>query len=198
MHNAFTTKIPRFCPTAPGSGMISGPSYLTNPDPGQHHKAPKWNDLKYLDKTLLKYKSKEHKDLRVIPQSQAPSIPTKKLAQTSYTGRGQDTVGPAAYNPKIPTVKQNAPEFDFATSKIDRKIFEQHNMAHNNMCWAKNPGPGVYDFEKPAAKQFNATGESHTFQSKVPNCKDSKVKNIAPGPGNYKTVKSIEKEATDA
>jgi len=47
--------------------MVSGPSYLTNPDPGYNHVAPKWNDLKYLDKTLLKYKSREHKDLKVIP-----------------------------------------------------------------------------------------------------------------------------------
>ena len=47
--------------------MVSGPTYLTNPDPGLHYKHPKWNDLKYLDKTLLKYKKKEHKDLKVIP-----------------------------------------------------------------------------------------------------------------------------------
>ena len=38
------------------------------------------------------------------------------------------------------------------------------------MCWASNPGPGVYDYEKPSAKQFNANGENTVFQSKVPNC----------------------------
>ena len=27
MHNAFTTKINRFCPTAPGSGLVTGPTY---------------------------------------------------------------------------------------------------------------------------------------------------------------------------
>jgi len=103
-------------------------------------------------------------------------------------------VGPAAYNPKIPAIKQHAPEFDFTLSKVDRKIFAQNNMAHNDMCWANNPGPGVYDFQKLGQKQFNATGESTIFQSKVPNCKDSKVKAPFPGPGSYKTVKSIEKE----
>jgi hypothetical protein len=67
--------------------------------------APKWNDLKYLDKTLLKYKNHEHKDLAVIPSAKAPSIPSKKLAQTAYTGLGQDVVGPAAYDPQQKAIK---------------------------------------------------------------------------------------------
>ena len=40
MHNAFTTKIARFCPTAPGSGLITGPTYQQSPDPGTHYNAP--------------------------------------------------------------------------------------------------------------------------------------------------------------
>ncbi len=44
------------------------------------------------------------------------------------------------------------------------------------MCWANNPGPGFYDFEKLGQKQFNASGENKIFQSKVPNCKDAKIK----------------------
>jgi hypothetical protein len=67
MHNAFTTKIARFCPTAPGSGMVTGPTYQQSPDPGTHHVDPKWGELKDQDKTLLKYKKKVHKDLAVIP-----------------------------------------------------------------------------------------------------------------------------------
>ena len=70
-------------------------------------------------------------------------------------------------------------------------------MAHNNMCWASNPGPGVYDYEKAGAKLFNAGGENTVFQSKVPNRKDAKVKSLAPGPGTYKTVVSIEKTSND-
>ena len=35
------------------------------------------------------------------------------------------------------------------------------------------------------------------FQSKVPNCKDKKEGSLAPGPGAYKTVASIEKTAHD-
>lgn len=52
MHNSFTTKIPRFCPTAPGSGLVGGPSYQHDPDPGHYYSEKKWNDLKYLDKTI--------------------------------------------------------------------------------------------------------------------------------------------------
>lgn len=81
---------------------------------------------------------------------------------------------------------------DFANSKIERKLFTQHNMAHNDMCWASNPGPGVYDFDKPGHKNFHANGENTVFQSKVPNCKDAKIKSPYPPPGSYKVVKSIE------
>jgi hypothetical protein len=65
------------------------------------------------------------------------------------------------------------------------------------MTWANNPGPGVYDFDKLGQKQFNSSGENTVFQSKVPNCKDAKNKSLAPGPGTYKTVVSIEKTAND-
>jgi len=80
------------------------------------------------------------------------------LAQTAYTGNGFDQVGPAAYNPKQPTIRQRNPEFDFTTSKINRQLFEQTNLAHNDKCWAQNPGPGVYDFDKMGQKQFNSSG----------------------------------------
>ena len=99
-------QIQRFCPTAPGSGLVTGPTYQKDPDPGHYYSEKKWNDLKYLDKTIQKYRSKEHKDLAVVPHGKAPSIPTKKLAATAYTHKGFDKVGPAGYNPKVPTVKQ--------------------------------------------------------------------------------------------
>lgn len=148
---------------------------------------------------MKKYKTKVHKNLTVIPNTVANSIPARKLAATAYTGdvRKYDTVGPAAYNPKSQATKKQTPQYEFHQSKVQRTIFKQTNMAHNNMCWASNPGPGVYDYEKTGAKQFNANGENTVFQSKVPNCqKPEKVKQ-APGPGTYKTVVSIEKTAND-
>ena len=73
---------------------------MDNPDPGTNYKEIKWNEKKYLDKTLTKYRTKIHNPLAVIPINKAPGIPSKKLAQTAYTGCGFDQVGPAAYNPK--------------------------------------------------------------------------------------------------
>ena len=88
--NSFDTKIQRFCPTAPGSGLVKGPTYLTNPEPGQYDVNPKWDKQQYLDKTLSKYKTAEHKEHAVIPNYIAPSIPARKMAATAYTGRGFD------------------------------------------------------------------------------------------------------------
>lgn len=42
MCNSFSTKIPRFCPTAPGSSNFKPPSYLTNPGPGTHYQSIKF------------------------------------------------------------------------------------------------------------------------------------------------------------
>lgn len=37
---------------------------------------------------------------------------------------GFDQVGPAAYNPKIPAIKNKNPECNFVSSKIKRHLFE--------------------------------------------------------------------------
>ena len=124
MHNAFTTNIARFCPTAPGSGLVKGPSWLESPEPGTYYNAVKWNDVPYLEKTIRKYNKKIHKDQVTVPTPKAPGIPSKKLAQTAYTGRGHDTVGPAAYNPKSALVEKHFGETDFTASKTTRKTFD--------------------------------------------------------------------------
>jgi hypothetical protein len=36
LNNSFQTKIARFCPTAPGSSIYKGPTYIENPGPGTH------------------------------------------------------------------------------------------------------------------------------------------------------------------
>ena len=62
MSNSFSTKINRFCPTAPGSGLTKPPTYMTNPGPGTH-----FNSLKFmghrskLDQSRDKYGSRKHK-----------------------------------------------------------------------------------------------------------------------------------------
>ena len=53
---------------------------MEDPDPGHYHQHANWRELKYLDKTLLKYKSAEHNNHAVIPNYIAPSIPARKMA----------------------------------------------------------------------------------------------------------------------
>lgn len=52
------------------------------------------------------------------------------------------------------------------------------------------PGPGGYDAPETVGnkKSFNATGNFSVFSSKVPNCKDIKIKDDKPGPGAYNNV----------
>ena len=59
--------------------------------------------------------------MAVIPTAKAPSIPTKKLAATAYTNKGFDKVGPAGYNPKVPTVKPH----EYTGTHIDPEVFKQ-------------------------------------------------------------------------
>jgi hypothetical protein len=48
------------------------------------------------------------------------------------------------------------------------------------------PGPGKYNPAQAVHhKTFNSTGNASIFMSKVPNCKEAKIKNQIPGPGNY-------------
>jgi hypothetical protein len=93
----------------------------------------------------------------VIPQSKAPGIPAKKLASTAYTGTKQDTVGPAAYNPKYETSKPKSSEVNFESVKIKRKTFEP------TVDQKVNPGPGNYDYEVQDAKNFNSNGNYSVF-----------------------------------
>ena len=116
--------------------------------------------------------------MKVIPNAKAPSIPSKKIAQTAYSGIGMDQVGPAAYNPKVPSVKTKYPEVNFTSSKVKSEPCEPAKPP-------ANPGPGIYDFDKQGQKKFNSTGQFSIFQSKVPNCKDMKNRNEVPGPGAY-------------
>lgn len=62
MSNSFATKIPRFCPTAPGSSNFKPPTYLTNPGPGTHFKSLRFTGLPSdLDQSRDKYLSRKHK-----------------------------------------------------------------------------------------------------------------------------------------
>ena len=92
-----------------------------------------------------------------------------------YTGRGDDTVGPALYNPNPELSKKRAPIGDFQTSKETRKVFEPTIHIENKSCPPRdNPGPGAYDSKSTVAnkKTFNHQEKQSIFMSSVPNCKD--------------------------
>lgn len=40
--NSFTTKISRFCPTAPGASVFKSPTYVENPAPNTYFKSLKF------------------------------------------------------------------------------------------------------------------------------------------------------------
>jgi hypothetical protein len=108
------------------------------------------------------------------------------LAPTAYTYVGQDKVGPALYNPNPDSQKPVAPQINFVASKTKRTLFEPVNKRENELPPKEIPGPGKYDPSLPTHyKTYNSTGNASIFLSKVPNCKDAKIKNSVPGPGNY-------------
>lgn len=115
------------------------------------------NEPHYLDSTAQKYGKYTHKQIAVIPAQQNPSIPSKKLPATAYSGRNHDSVGPAVYNPKMKMVKSKTAEYDFAANKIQRKPFDPTE--------AKKaiPGPGNYNFDIIDAKNFNSSGQYSIF-----------------------------------
>ena len=143
----FACQIPRFCPTAPGSSIYKPPTYLTNPDPGCHVTSLKFmGHASDLDRSRTKYLSNKHKDQVNKLRPKPASIPSKKVNVNMYTGRGQDTVGPALYNPNMHAAKRRAPIGDFQTSKDQRKVFEPTiDIENKQFPPRENPGPGSYD-----------------------------------------------------
>jgi len=76
---------------------------------------------------------------------------------------------------------------DFITSKIPRKVFEANKTRDNYLPSKDNPAPGHYDYANHNEKKnYNSSGNSAMFLSKVPNCNNVKSKSLdAPGPGYY-------------
>ena len=127
--------------------------------------------------------------MAVKPSKKSASIPSRKANQNAYQGFGFDTVGPAVYNPNVSFVKGRAPIGDFISSKQQRKLFE-HSITYENVIPDQTiPGPDKYEaVDAKAKKNFNPQGGNSIFSSKVPNCKDEKIKNEKPGPGHYSNV----------
>jgi hypothetical protein len=134
----------------------------------------------------------------VIPQP--PIIP-------SYTGRGQDTVGPADYDPRIDVKFKSAPKTSFKGPERDQLDKIQARIA-------ETPGPGYYN--TPSAFDGYPTGNGlndssdfliamhqakqrqlSSFESKT--ARDVIMQEVAkrkhdPGPGQYMIPSTIDSE----
>jgi len=128
--NVFYNKVPRFCPTAPGSTVFKAPSSVSNPGPGSYY-SQKWDSSLSMERIQERYNAHRHSGFVVRPQVRAPSIPTKKVAGNAYSGLGVDTVGPACYDTNVQPLKGKPKVADFATSKLKRKVFEQDLTREN-------------------------------------------------------------------
>ena len=173
MQNSFKTTVNRFCPTAPGSSVFHPPSYIENPAPTSYVLKKPWINR---DKARDKYSRKTHGEMRIKSKQSVPSIPARKTAQNSYTGRPDCRVGPNVYTPQHDLVKKSDLTNDFGSSSVNRRLWEPVNKKENPFTSRENPGPGAYDENESNAvrkKQFNAEGKNSIFLSKVPNCKDA-------------------------
>jgi hypothetical protein len=73
------------------------------------------------------------------------SYQLQKSKVLSYSGLGQDTVGPACYDPKYEVVYSKRGSFiDIGRSQVQRKIFEHNKSIENTLPDQSNPGPGYY------------------------------------------------------
>jgi hypothetical protein len=180
-NNSFCNKVSRFAPSAPGSTVFKTATSFFNPGPGTYYNKIQWNKKPALMETKEKYQKSTHKDQVNPPKGIPPSIPIKKVAPNSHTGRGNDRPGPANYTPNVDQIKNKTRYTDFSKAAKVKGTFEGKP--------ADDPGPGMYDaYQEIAAKtsaSFNASGCSPMFLSKVPNCKDTKDDNGIPGPGSY-------------
>ncbi|KAF0720523.1 Aste57867_242 [Aphanomyces stellatus] len=169
--NAFTTKVPRFAPNAPGSTIYLPSSVQDNPGPGAYT-CP--SDLEHTDK-LTALRPTSHQFSNLIKQG-VPTIPRKEQSYgystdedgelkrhsapaSVYSGIGQDTVGPACYNVR------KEPAEDVATSVASLKSTTKREVWDELSPRLHVPGPGHYNPKGagPRPEKPNAV-----FASKVP------------------------------
>lgn len=130
----------------------------------------------------------QRSEMVVRPKNSKPSIPSKKTFKPIHTGVGADNPGPAGYNPEKKVVLSSARKTDFMKDRQQRRLWENTNSPHNVYPDPHNPGPGLYDGMKMKHQfDYNYAGNTSSFASKVPVCKELALlyKNTNPGPGQY-------------
>jgi phosphoserine aminotransferase len=104
-----------------------------NKGPGTYAGTKRWTESSSLEQVKEHYNSYKHSDLIIKPVGRAPSIPARKVAQNAYSGLGNDTVGPAGYNPKEDKIRSKQRIADFTSNKISRKVFEPTSFIDNTL-----------------------------------------------------------------
>jgi hypothetical protein len=180
--NNFVNRTPRIAPIAPGCTVYTYPTSYKTPGPGAYNPDSPNSKPK-------KKKSSSQRSRSVIVQPTPPSIPSlvrssKERKDEVYTGRDNDTVGPAFYTPHVEITKPQPVASAFSSYKEKRKIFEHDNSYHNRLPSKDVPPPGEYYSEQTSPKE--ATGSS-CFVSKVRKAHQMNVAEtkITPGPGYY-------------
>ncbi|TMW56799.1 hypothetical protein Poli38472_006809 [Pythium oligandrum] len=183
--NVFATKISRFAPSAPGSTIFRPSSIQDNPGPGAYAVEP----VPPPPKTSPR--SNQHEDRshpqRFVAAHHRPSVPTipkkeqsygyvegengalKLQAQPAaiYTGIGQDTVGPAAYNSHAEIWNDRKNVAPSLKSTVKREVWEADTPRR------AVPGPGQYESSVQRRSHAKAR-QSAVFASKVPILPDPK------------------------
>jgi len=183
----FQSKVSKMGPMCVGASIYNESSIVDNPGPGAYVLQGMGN-IKKTKK--LDWKKSENFKKENNPELHAPSIP--RLEQSYgyddqngllqphmapkhlYSGLGNDTIGPAYYEPK-PIDKMGAPVL---ASNVNREIF---------FFDTELPGPAKYDPHKKTVRRVR-TRPSSSFASGVPMMHDPILNEMAkrPGPGRYK------------
>ncbi|OQS00512.1 hypothetical protein ACHHYP_03438 [Achlya hypogyna] len=169
--NAFATKVSRFAPHAPGSSIYKASTVQDNPGPGAYTA-----EIEQLP--LAPASVRPAAQYVNLMQPGVPTIPRKEQSYgytadengvlkrhtapaSTYSGLGQDTVGPAGYNVRKEPTADLATTVPSLKSTVKREVWEELSPRIDI------PGPGHYAPKlrpsAPASDRPNAV-----FASKVP------------------------------
>ncbi|KAL7997031.1 hypothetical protein Plhal703r1_c36g0132621 [Plasmopara halstedii] len=149
--NVFASKISRFAPSAPGSTAFRASSIQDNPGPGTYlhsdPSSPSSNQREHQRPHNFAHLVKP--SVPAIPQRQqsygyvlvGADLQRQDLPNLMYSGVGQDTVGPAAYNSHTSMWNDKKSCASSLKSTTKRDVWEENNKL------IELPGPGHYDTE---------------------------------------------------
>ncbi|OQS04448.1 hypothetical protein THRCLA_03315 [Thraustotheca clavata] len=171
--NVFATKVSRFAPAVPGSTIYKASSIQDNPGPGAYTA-----DIEQHQTVNTPSRPNTNNQYTNLLKPGVPTIPRKDQSYgytadengvlkrhtapaSTYSGLGQDTVGPACYNVRKEPTADIATTVPSLKSTVKREVWEELSPRIDI------PGPGHYapkiQHQAPLGDRPNAV-----FASKVP------------------------------